>query len=344
MDLPDRKWAERLFDYTAKGLIALHLLLAIFYAGLMSPLLLLVNLACVLSAAVGLGLLRKGRFRAQMLLLFCAELIELTVSAVCAGWSAGLQFPLIGLTALVFLGEYLGRSLKLPYIPALPLGLVGFAVYCLAFLPFYHRPGLLALPQKAVSTVEMLWSVLVFALLIWGMLVVVRLSADSEHSLANKAETDELTGLYNRAGYDRHLAELELDSTILVLVDTDKFKGINDRYGHVTGDRVLKKIARSLLGNFRESDRVCRIGGDEFAVLMLGVGALEDERIREKILYINRELSDTDVDGLPAVSISAGAARGAEAGSWTELFECADAALYQVKKEGGRGCRVHTAP
>ena len=344
MGLPDRTWAKRLFDYTSQGLIALHLLLTLYYAICSVPLMLVLNLACALSAAVGLRLLRKGQLRTHFLMLYLSELIQLTASAVCLGWSAGFQLPLIGLTAMAFLGEYLGRSMKLPYLRALPLGLVNLGVYVLAFPAFFHRPGLLAPSYSTVLAVEIVWSVLVFALLVWGMVSVVQLTSVSEHSLANKAETDELTGLINRAGYDRLLAELDLHSTTLLLADTDRFKGVNDRYGHETGDRVLKRIARSLMGNFRQKDCVCRIGGDEFAVLMLNVGALEDEKICEKVRYINRELAETTDDGLPAVSVSVGVAHGAGAENWTELFKNADAALYRVKQEGGRGCRVYVCP
>ena len=343
MGLPDRKWAKRLFEYASQGLIALHVLLTLFYAFCTVPLMLAVNLACALSGVIGLRLLRKGQVRIHMLMLYLSELIQLILSAICVGWSAGFQLPLVGLTAMAFLSEYLGRSMKLPYIPALPLGLVNLGVYLLAFPFFFHRPGLFALPPSAVLAVEMLWSFLVFALLVWGMVSVVQLTSVSEHSLANKAETDELTGLLNRAGYDRLLGELDLKSTTLLLVDTDKFKGINDTYGHETGDRVLKKISRSLMGNFRQNDHVCRIGGDEFAVLMVNVGALEDEKIAEKIRYINRELAGTIEDELPAVSVSVGVAHGASAEDWTELFKRADSVLYRVKQDGGRGCRVYSA-
>ena len=343
MGLPDRKWTESLFIYTSEGLIILHLLLTLFYALHFVPLMLAVNLVCALSCTMAYLQLKKEQIRSCILILYITEMIQLIISAVCVGFSAGFQLPLAGLTAMVFLGEYLGRSMKLPYIPALPLGLINLVVYLAAFLPFFHRAGLLGLSQSVALQIEILWSIPVFALLIWGMYTVVQLSSVSEHSLANKAETDELTGLLNRAGYDRLLEELDLKTVSLLLVDTDKFKGINDTYGHNTGDQVLKKISTSLLGNFRQNDHVCRIGGDEFAVLMLNPGTLADEKIVEKIGYINRELAGSIEDELPAVSVSVGAAHGAQAANWKELFERADAALYRVKKNGGRGCRVYTA-
>ena len=102
----------------------------------------------------------------------------------------------------------------------------------------------------------------------------------------------------------------------------------------------MKKIAKTLLGNFRHEDYVCRIGGDEFAVVLVNAGAIEDENLREKTRFINRELAGTAADELPAVSVSVGVARGSGAADWTELFKQADTALYQVKQAGGRGCRI----
>ena len=343
MRLPDRKWAQRLLDYTSQGLLALHVILAFYYATDSMLLMFLANAACVIFDGFGLYLLKKERVRTHILILHLSELVQLTLSAVLMGWSAGFQIPLLGLTSMIFLSEYLGRSIKMQYIPGLPLGLVNLGVYVLVFPRFFHKPGLYGLEQSAVFMVQILWSVAVFGLFIWGMVSVVHLTSVSEHSLTNKAETDELTGLINRAGYDRLLEELELKNTILLLVDTDKFKGINDRFGHETGDRVLKKISKSLLANFRQNDYVCRIGGDEFAVLMLNTGTLEDERIQDKIRYINRELASTAADELPTVSVSVGAARGTGAEDWTTLFKQADSVLYKVKQDGGRGCIVYRA-
>ena len=74
---------------------------------------------------------------------------------------------------------------------------------------------------------------------------------------------------------------------------------------------------------------------------MQNVGTLEDERICDKIRFINRELAASAADELPTVSVSVGAARGTGAKDWTALFKQADSALYQVKKAGGRGCRIY---
>ena len=151
-----------------------------------------------------------------------------------------------------------------------------------------------------------------------------------------KASHDELTGTFNRAGYELILSGMDSASTAMLVFDADCFKGINDTYGHETGDRVLKKIAAALKRNFRSDDYICRIGGDEFVVLMVHVSAEAAHLIEQKVLRINRELSE-EADGLPQVTLSAGVSFG-PAEDPAEMFRQADTALYYVKEHGRDGC------
>ncbi|MCR4890948.1 MAG: GGDEF domain-containing protein [Lachnospiraceae bacterium] len=155
-------------------------------------------------------------------------------------------------------------------------------------------------------------------------------------SLSYKASHDELTGVYNRTGYDLIRQNIKPETTALILVDADKFKHINDELGHKTGDRVLIKIANTLTHSFRSEDYVCRIGGDEFVVLMMHVNENSQKLIEGKVRQINEKLMDTS-DGLPAISVSAGISfyRNVEGGH--DAFKEADAALYSVKENGRNG-------
>lgn len=150
-----------------------------------------------------------------------------------------------------------------------------------------------------------------------------------------KASHDELTGVYNRAGYDLILSSLDMSSSALLIFDADVFKSINDHFGHETGDGILKKIARVLQSNFRSDDYVCRVGGDEFVVLMVHLHHENKELIETKVNRINQDLADTS-DGLPPVSLSVGVAFGRGADS-AEVFRQADMALYYVKEHGRDG-------
>ncbi len=155
----------------------------------------------------------------------------------------------------------------------------------------------------------------------------------SLENLNYKVCHDELTGAYNRAGYDIFMENLDLATTNMMMLDVDDFKGINDTYGHDTGDKILIKLVRVLQSVFRDDDCICRIGGDEFVIFMVHSAGMQRRLIESKIIQINDEMGNTD-DGLPAVSISVGIVNGKNAKDREQLFEKADAALYASKKEG----------
>ena len=92
----------------------------------------------------------------------------------------------------------------------------------------------------------------------------------------NEAATDAVTGVTNRRGFDRSLADYIRDAhpttpLVLALFDVDGFKAINDTYGHPTGDVVLRDVASAIRESVRQEDVVGRIGGDEFAVIAIGM-------------------------------------------------------------------------
>lgn len=156
-------------------------------------------------------------------------------------------------------------------------------------------------------------------------------------NLSFKASHDELTGVYNRAGFDLIKTSLDMSTTAMLLFDADQFKRINDQYGHETGDQVLKKIAAVLKKNFRSDDYVCRIGGDEFVVFMVHTTGNPKDLITRKIAKINEDLQREE-DGLPSITLSAGVAYCPEGEDPAEMFRQADTALYYVKDHGRDGC------
>ncbi len=148
-----------------------------------------------------------------------------------------------------------------------------------------------------------------------------------------KASHDELTGAYNRSGYELLLSSVDLDSTYMLLFDVDDFKSINDGYGHETGDKVLIRLVQVLKSNFRSDDYVCRIGGDEFIVFMVHSTEMQHDLISHKIEDINAELAETDGD-LPPISVSVGIVHGTDATDAENLFEKTDEAMYESKRRG----------
>lgn len=160
-----------------------------------------------------------------------------------------------------------------------------------------------------------------------------------EHSLKSlnyKASHDELTGVYNRAGYDLIRRRINPETTAFILFDADEFKTINDEKGHEIGDKVLIKIANVLRQNFRSDDYVCRIGGDEFIVLMMNINKFSRPMIEKKVNRINESLADTE-DGLPPITVSVGISYCRDIEDTQEIFHEADVALYHIKENGKNG-------
>jgi len=168
--------------------------------------------------------------------------------------------------------------------------------------------------------------------------------------LDHLAQYDDLTGLANRLllrdRLARALAAARRHRTLVavMILDLDGFKAVNDTLGHAAGDRLLAVVAERLRGRVRESDTVARLGGDEFALV------IEDLARPEHAATVARKLLDAieppiRLDGREArVGASLGVAiypRDAE--DPATLLRLADAAMYAVKAEGGRGCRFHDA-
>jgi diguanylate cyclase (GGDEF)-like protein len=171
----------------------------------------------------------------------------------------------------------------------------------------------------------------------------------ANRSLKKLSTHDPLTGLYNRRAFDEELeryAGLAKRGTVsrLVILDLDKFKPVNDNYGHHVGDEVLVAFSRTLTERCRSSDILARLGGDEFALIMPAYEGdidlwFEDvmAQFREKQLQLNGG------EGIkPACSISAGSTVLDEksAAEAKVLMQKVDEKLYQAKREG-RGIIVY---
>lgn len=162
--------------------------------------------------------------------------------------------------------------------------------------------------------------------------------------IKHQAEHDPLTDLLNRGSYDRifDLYTKEHKDFALILIDIDTFKGVNDTYGHAVGDAILKRVARLLTVTFRTIDYVCRIGGDEFAIIMVEMTSEFSYTITEKITEINRQLAIAE-GNIPAVSISVGVAFTDRKNPGKSQFTDADSALYYTKEHGKKGCSFYPA-
>jgi diguanylate cyclase (GGDEF)-like protein len=195
--------------------------------------------------------------------------------------------------------------------------------------PGWERDDLLRLARRIVRFVSRRWR--------------------HQRDMNRRIHTDSLTGLRNRAYFDSQFAlELERakrsDSPMtLVLGDLDRFKSVNDRYGHPTGDRVLREVARWLQDELRRIDHVCRIGGEEFALILPHTSRQAAREVVARLLSRPPVIHGTaTADGERLrVTLSYGVVTypndGADA---FELYRKADAMLYLSKESGRHVCHV----
>ena len=153
-----------------------------------------------------------------------------------------------------------------------------------------------------------------------------------------QAETDALTGLYNQRFFHETLrrevlrAQRYERNLALIVFDVDDFKGINDQIGHLAGDRVLAQAADRLRDAVRSVDIPCRIGGDEFAVILPESGAQDADQLYRRVQSSMRGTAlGPDEERL---RLSAGIAELQHGDTAAGLFERADAALYRAKNQG----------
>jgi two-component system cell cycle response regulator len=156
------------------------------------------------------------------------------------------------------------------------------------------------------------------------------------------AVTDELTGLYNRRYFDRHLNvmlgkahEQERDMALMIL-DIDHFKAVNDNHGHDVGDAVLREFAARLKRNIRGVDLACRFGGEEFVVLMPDTDTSQAEAVAERVRQSMAEKTFEVGTARPlSVTVSVGVSiRENLVDTPESLIKRADVALYRAKREG----------
>jgi diguanylate cyclase (GGDEF)-like protein len=163
--------------------------------------------------------------------------------------------------------------------------------------------------------------------------------AYSHRDAEARASTDALTGLPNRHYFDEYVGLLARrrragDAVGILMVDIDRFKALNDRHGHATGDAVLRAVAGAIVSAVREDDVPARFGGEEFVVLLRNPGPGVAVEVGERVRAAVRGL-DLRRLGVPAISVSIGVAVAERPDDAVEsLIDIADQALYRAKRAG----------
>ncbi|GHG05433.1 GGDEF domain-containing protein [Deinococcus piscis] len=159
--------------------------------------------------------------------------------------------------------------------------------------------------------------------------------------LRDQLSTDALTGAASRRSIEerfRAVMSQPAPSGMLLMVDIDHFKQLNDRFGHAAGDQVLRHVAQRLIHGVQDPDLVGRWGGEEFMILMLDIPGHVRQQSIERLLHLARQPRPA-TSNLPGVTVSIGAATFSEGQTPEEVLQRADERLYRAKALG-RNCFV----
>ncbi|MBP6599477.1 MAG: GGDEF domain-containing protein [Giesbergeria sp.] len=167
-----------------------------------------------------------------------------------------------------------------------------------------------------------------------AMLVGVNLLHQQIGKLHLDAQTDSLTGLHNRRGMDEALAvwQAAQHPFAVVALDIDHFKRVNDVHGHAVGDQVLQRLAQLMAECARSGDVLCRVGGEEFLMLLPSASVEVAEQVAQRLRV---RLEQTDIPPVGRITLSLGVAQWPQHSSViAEVLEVVDSALYEAKRTG----------
>ena len=166
----------------------------------------------------------------------------------------------------------------------------------------------------------------------------------AQTELQRLADTDPLTGLSNRRSFFADANQVVADSSkpcALLVIDADHFKDLNDNYGHAVGDTALVNIADVLRSSFRDTDLICRVGGEEFAVLLPGASSDQATTIAQRVVDAVADSPIVAGNAIITYSVSCGVAEARRGEALADLFKRADDAMYAAKECGRNQVALH---
>lgn len=308
---------------------------------------LLILLAFVALKAGFLALFKRPpAIKADVILLLLWTLLALQVPDNAKEHWLGLLFSAFAFFSLgsstVILYQASASSFKKRYAAAVAAPLAGISLLFLLRFVSILFTAQHNMPAVHQGKSQLYWAYLVFVLLVNITIfssTLVRLVAKIRHL----ADRDQLTGLYNRFALNRKLAQLQqLHSRhqqpyAVLLLDLDHFKQVNDQYGHLTGDKVLKHAATLLKQSIRSEDILGRFGGEEFLLLLPMTEQPAAEQVAGKLIQLLRQqplqLGDTAIALTTSIGIATAQPDGPALSSET-ILQQADKALYHAKANG----------
>ncbi len=279
------------------------------------------------------GVILYNRLNYYFWFVYATLAIYMCSATLCLGVGYGFNLYCMSLIPIGFFCQYLAFKLKSKSFSTGYASLILIVLYFASIIVVFNRGPLYVLDKKAEMIFYVMNSFFVCMFLVMYSWILVKLVIDSEKKLEHIAMHDKLTGLYNRHSTRNRLAALEEQKAInwISIVDIDKFKSINDVYGHTAGDAVLQAVSNIMTETCTDC-HIARWGGEEFLIFPLNFFVKEDilETLRQKIEEADITFEDMKIK----VTVSAGGAYYSESSNVETCIKTADKRLYYSKENG----------
>ena len=337
MDIRQNKKIMQALDLTLALTLSVHITLLFIFVYFHITIMVYMNIGSVLIYGLLFYFRKKRWVKMSIYVSFFEIIIHTILATFCLGYSAGFQLYFIDCIAAMFFVEYLAARLGIHSIGSLKLGIACSLLYIVFMIvtryydPIYHIDANIAFLGTVIN------SILTLAVIVSFFDQLSKMAVLYEKDLRKHASYDNLTGLINRHYLMEYMEEVYTSENIseywLAILDIDDFKKINDQYGHLCGDVVLKSVAH-ILKELCDDYIVCRWGGEEFMIVGMTSNSHEMallEDIRKNIETHNFVYNDTTMINLTVTIGEANYQNGQTLSDW---FNMADARLYKGKQSG----------
>ena len=319
--------------YTANIIyLILHIIYLAFFIIAKLNILIYVDIAVIILYLLFFLVLKKNLFYLYALLCGNEFFAFIIVTTIMLGFATGFHFYLIGLCVVSFFTSYFSKAKNIKH----SLYWVGLSliIYLVLYFVTSNKAPYYQIDKWLEMVLFTIHAILVFAFIAIYLVVFMKYALSLEKKIMNESRTDELTQIKNRYGlYDFFEQEEDKTNMMLALFDIDDFKNINDLYGHVSGDYILKEVAK-ITEEVLSDSFVCRYGGEEFVIVLTED---EEESCYSRLETLRRRIEKEtfEVEGKKLnITITIGAVSYDGDLTLEKWVELADKKMYAGKNSG----------
>lgn len=274
-------------------------------------------------------LIKKRKYYPYALLCGNEYFAFIIVCTLFLGFNTGFYFYLLGLSVVSFFATYFTKTKKIG--GSILWAVISISIFLTIYFVSKNRAPTYFVESWLETTLFVLHVTLAFIFIVFYLFTFTKYSLSLENKIMYESRTDELTQLNNRYGLFDYYNQISNKKTMaLALFDIDNFKYINDTYGHITGDVILKRVAE-IVSNCLKGSFVCRYGGEEFVVV------LEKNRSLERLEAFRKEVEKEvfEYEGKThKITITIGVSNFSREFDLEKWVNDADEKMYSGKKTG----------